>query len=95
MGNCIDGKVVRVADNGDLVTDISTAALSNTPRDESVRIAIGPHETVGIFSEDHQEPESTMLAILGPDGHLRVGITGTSMSEMLGIRAGAKVTVCW
>jgi S-adenosyl-L-methionine hydrolase (adenosine-forming) len=95
LGNCIDGKVVRVADNGDLVTDISTVALDNAPRDDSVRIAIGPHETVGIFSEDHQEPESTMLAILGNDGHLRVAITGTSMSEMLGIRAGAKVTVCW
>ena len=95
MGHCIDGKVVKISDGGDLVTDILASALEGVPRDESVRIAIGPHETVGIFSEDHNEPESTMLAILGSDGVLRVGITGTSMSAMLGIRTGERVTVCW
>ncbi len=95
MSNTIEGHVAEVNQSGDLVTDISVAALAQVPRDDSVAVCVGPHETIGIFSPEHQEPESTMIAITGSSGNLEIGIVGMNMSEMLGIRPGAKVLVRW
>jgi S-adenosylmethionine hydrolase len=95
LSNCIAGTVVDVTEAGDLVTDIGVDALADAPCGESVRVVIGPHETLGIFDVDHGEPESTMIAVRGKSGHLEVGIVGMNMSEMLGIRVGEKVAVHW
>lgn len=95
MSNLIEGQVKAINEAGDLVTDISVQSLAEAPVDDSVRVAVGPHETVGIYGTDHQEPEATMIAVRGSSGCLEIGIVGMSISEMLGISAGEKVVVRW
>ncbi len=95
MASKIHGKVVEVDANGNLITDIKEDQLSQTPRDETVRIVIDEHETLGIFSEDHGQPEMTLIAILAGDQPLRIELTGDSASAMLGVRVGAPVEIIW
>lgn len=91
----IEGKVVSISPQGNLVTDIMSDKLAHAPRDERVRILCDEHETIGLFETGHSEPESTFLALLGPQGALELEIVGLSASDMLGIRVGEKVVVQW
>jgi S-adenosylmethionine hydrolase len=91
----IEGKVVAITADGNLVTTISSQQLRNAPRDERVRVCCDEHETNGIFSSDHSEPDSTFLAMLNGEGMLELAIVGLSASEMLGIRVGESVIVEW
>ncbi len=87
--------VVRITDDGDLVTDITGQQLETVPRDESVSVRCDEHETLGIFSTDHDQPDATFVAVLAADGLLRLAIVGVSAADMLGIRVGEKVIVTW
>ena len=95
MASKIHGKVVEVDASGNLITDINEDQLSQAPRDETVRIVIDEHETLGIFSEDHGQPEMTLIAILTGNQPLRIELTGDSASAMLGVRVGAPVEIIW
>jgi len=81
--------------DGDLVTDISIEQIINVPRDESVRIIFGGHETIGLYPDPHDQPAATMVAKLSNSGFLEVGIVGISLSEMLGINVGEPVKIEW
>lgn len=95
MPGRIEGTVTSISDTGNLVTDITADRLRDAPRDESVSVRCDEHETQGIFTPDHQQPESTFLAMLGANGHLELEIVGVDASIMLGIRVGEKVLVKW
>lgn len=95
MPRKVEGKVVSIHESGNLVTDISCAALADSPRDGSVAIRCDEHETVGLFSASHNEPEMSFLALLGESGFLELTIVGDSAKIMLGIRIGERVTVQW
>lgn len=81
--------------DGDLVTDISIEQIINVPRDESVRIIFGGHETIGLYPDPHDQPAATMVAKLSNSGFLEVEIVGISLSEMLGINVGEPVKIEW
>jgi S-adenosylmethionine hydrolase len=91
----IEGAVVSVSERGNLVTDITAAQLADTPRGDNVTVRCDEHETVGIFDLTHQEPEMTLLALIGQSGHLELEIVGDSAKIMLGVRVGEKVLVKW
>ena len=93
MANRIDGLVVSISETGGLVSDIDVKKLTGVPRDESVSVQVGGHKTIGIFGEQHGQPESTLIAILSDSGALRIELTGISISEMLGLKVGEKVVV--
>lgn len=95
MARKIEGKVVSITAGGNLVTDIPCASLAESPRDGSVTIRCDEHETVGLFSADHGEPEFSFLALLGESGYLELTIVGDSAKIMLGIRVGERVSVQW
>ncbi|MGB1930814.1 MAG: adenosylmethionine-8-amino-7-oxononanoate aminotransferase [Mariniblastus sp.] len=95
MSNLIEGHVASVNADGDLVTDISIEQIINVPRDESVRIIFGGHETIGLYPDPHDQPAATMVAKLSNSGFLEVGIVGISLSEMLGINVGEPVKIEW
>lgn len=95
MPGRIEGSVVAVTPEGDLVTSISSDQLRSAPRDHSVVVSCGEHETVGIFSPDHQEAPMTFLAVLKEGEPLRLVIVGDSAKMMLGINVGDPVTVKW
>ena len=95
MANLIEGSVVSISDAGDLVTDIGEDQLNGAPRDTSVTVSFGPHETNGIFTADHGEPDSTLIAIVGASGFLEIGIVGLSIHDMLQVGVGEKISVKW
>ena len=95
MSRKIEGKVVSINESGNLITDIPCAALAEAPRDGTVSIRCDEHETVGLFTTDHSEPEMSFLAVLGDCGFLELTIVGDSAKMMLGIRPGERVSVQW
>ena len=95
MPRSIEGKVVSISEGGNLVTDIPCAALAEAPRDSAVRIHCDEHETVGLFTAGHSEPEMSFLALLGNSGFLELTIVGDSAKIMLGVRVGERVSVQW
>ena len=95
MANQIEGQVVSIDDSGNLITDIAIDQLSAAPRDESVTIKFGDHATVGLFPASHDQPDATMVAVLGNSGFLEIQIVGISLAEMLGIKVAESVAVSW
>ncbi len=95
MPGKIEGKVVSITEEGNLVTDLSEKQLAEVPRGDQVTVRCDEHETVGIHPADHNEPEFTFLAILGPSGYLELAIVGVSASGMLSIREGESVLIRW
>ena len=95
MANRIDGSVVSISETGGLVSDIDESKLNGVPRDESVTVDVGGHKTIGIFGEEHGQPDATLIAVLPEAGALRVELVGISISEMLGLNVGEKVVVEW
>lgn len=90
----VQGTITAVTDSGDLITSITPAQLDGAPRDERTAISCGGHQTIGLFSPEHKEPEMTFLAIVD-DTALRLTIVGDSARIMLGLRAGEPVVVEW
>lgn len=95
MANRIVGSVISISETGGLVSDIESVQLNAAPRDESVSVSVGGHKTIGIFPEDHGQPESTLVAILPENGSLRIELIGIPIAEMLGIQVGESVQVEW
>jgi S-adenosylmethionine hydrolase len=95
VSRIIEGKVVSIGEQGNLVTDIPCAALAEAPRDGSISVCCDEHETVGLFSPGHSEPEMSLLALLADSGFLELTIVGDSAKIMLGIRVGQPVRVQW
>ncbi len=95
MPRKVEGKIVSISESGNLVTDIPCAALAATPRDGSVAIRCDEHETVGLFTVGHNEPEMSFLALLAESGFLELTIVGDSAKIMLGICPGERVSVQW
>ena len=95
MPSQISGKVVAISPAGNLITDITADRLRGVPRDERVSIRCDEHETRGIFGQNHSEPASTLLALIGSEGILELEIVGDSAAMMLGVRKGETVEVVW
>lgn len=90
-----DGEVVSVGESGQLITSIENGCLVDVGSDDSVTVKFADHITVGVFPEDHGQPDATLVASRGGSGFLEIEIVGISISEMLGIRAGVPVSVTW
>jgi S-adenosyl-L-methionine hydrolase (adenosine-forming) len=69
--------------------------LPNESTGEQVRIQCGEHETFGIFRTYADQPEMTLIALVGSSGKLELAIVGDSAAIMLGERAGAPVLITW
>ncbi len=91
----VDGTVESIGAHGQLITSIENGALVDAGQDESVSVKFADHLTVGVYPEDHGQPDATLVASLGQSGFLEIEIVGISISEMLGIKAGVPVSVTW
>jgi S-adenosylmethionine hydrolase len=91
----IEGTVQSIDSFGNLITNIPADALVNVPRGEEVAILCDEHETHGIFNAYADQPEMTLIALVGSSGHLELAIVGESAAMMLGVRVGTPVTVAW
>ncbi len=70
MPGTVEGKIVAVTDQGNLVSDIAASQLEQAPRDEQLVVVCDEHETHGLFDANHNQPESTFIAVLSEDGCL-------------------------
>ena len=95
MANSISGSVVEISPNGNLITDIETDQLGSAPRDETLTIRMAGHETYGLYPEDHDQPEGTLVAKTNSGGIIEIEIVGLNLAEMLGIPVGEAVQVVW
>ncbi len=91
----IEGAIESIDSFGNLITNISADTLANVPRGEEVAIVCDEHETRGIFNAYGDQPEMTLIALVGSSGKLELAIVGDSAAIMLGVRAGTPVTVSW
>lgn len=95
MANQIEGRIAKIGEAGNLVTDISVDQVSEAPNNDSVQIKFDGHETLGLFPPNHDQPPATMVASLGESGFVEIEIVGISISEMLGIKVDSKVEIVW
>jgi S-adenosylmethionine hydrolase len=91
----LQGKVVSVSENGDLITSIKASELQTAPRDESVTVSFDGHHTAGIYSVDHDQPEMTLIALIGDADCLEIRLVGESANAFLSVGIGAGVSVEW
>lgn len=92
----IEGTVQSIDSFGNLITNIPGDALAGVPRgEEHVAIACDDHETRGIFNTYADQPEMTLIALVGSSGNLELAIVGESAAAMLGVVVGTPVTVAW
>ncbi|MEM8679174.1 MAG: adenosylmethionine-8-amino-7-oxononanoate aminotransferase [Planctomycetota bacterium] len=89
------GQVVSVSESGDLLTDISDEQLRGVPRDEAAVVACDGHETRGIFDDNHNEPDLTLIAMINQTGQMQLTLVGESAQAFFGIQVGQEVTVRW
>lgn len=89
------GCVTAITKDGNLVTDLSSEQLATVPRDESLVIHFAGHETMGLYSDDHDQPTGTLVAKLNSDGLLEIEIVGMSVAELLGIPVDTPVVLSW
>jgi S-adenosylmethionine hydrolase len=91
----IEGAVQAIDSFGNLITNITAAALADVPRDESLSIVCDEHETRGLFETYADQPEMTFMALIGSSGYLELAIVGESAALMLGVPVGSPVVVSW
>jgi S-adenosylmethionine hydrolase len=91
----IEGAVQSIDSFGNLITNITSDALANVPRDESLSVVCDEHETRGLFTTYADQPPMTFLALIGSSGNLELSIVGESAALMLGIPVGSPVVVSW
>lgn len=95
MPGKIKGAVRSIDSFGNLITDITAEQLAGVPVEpDRVRICCDEHETQGLF-RTYDQPPMTLVALVGSGGFLELAIVQDSAAMMLGIRAGAPVTVEW
>jgi S-adenosylmethionine hydrolase len=95
VANRIDGQVTAIDSFGNLVTSITRDQLAGVPTDESVTVACDDHETHGIFKTYAEQPQMTLIALIGSSDMLEMAIVEDSAAIMLGVRIGAPVQVRW
>ena len=76
-----------------MTSRIARQAMADDRERQAVHIRHG--ETQGLFEAGHDQPESTLIAVIGESGCLEIEIVGVSASIMLGVREGEKVSVRW
>jgi S-adenosyl-L-methionine hydrolase (adenosine-forming) len=91
----IEGRIESIDSFGNLISDIPAEKLEGVPRGEDVTIECDEHQTQGIFRTYADQPQMTLIALVGSSGKLELAIVGDSAAIMLGVRAGTPLTITW
>ncbi len=91
----ITGSVVSVDSFGNLVTNITQEQLAGVPQGEELQVICDEHETRGLFSTYGDQPEMTLIALVGSSGFLEIALVGDNAARMLSVRPGAPVMLTW
>ncbi len=91
----IDGMVLEIDSFGNLITNVTADLLAGRPTDQRAVVVCGIYETYGIFGAYANNPQGTLVALIGSSGRLELAIVGDNAARRLGIQAGTPVTVAW
>ena len=91
----IEGVVLQIDSFGNLITNVRSEDFLGRPTDERVCIICGIYETWGIYSAYAQQPQGTLIALVGSSGRLELAIVGDNAARRLGIQVGTRVIVTW
>ncbi len=91
----IEGVIESIDSFGNLISNITADQLANVPRGETTVVECDEHQTQGIFTTYSDQPEMTLVALVGSSGKLELAIVGDSAKIMLGVRVGTPITVVW
>ncbi|MBX3415318.1 MAG: SAM-dependent chlorinase/fluorinase [Pirellulales bacterium] len=95
MPQKISGEVTSVDSFGNLITNITAEQLQGVPMGEELSVRCGEHETAGLFRTYGDQPEMTLIALVGSSGKLELAIVGENAAAMLGEGVGSAVTLKW
>jgi S-adenosylmethionine hydrolase len=79
----IVGMVLEIDSFGNLITNTRACVVVNI------------YETWGIFSTYAQQPQGTLIALVGSNGRLELSVVGDNAAARLGVQIGEPVTVAW
>lgn len=91
----IEGVIESIDSFGNLISNITADQLAQVPRGETTVVECDEHQTQGIFTTYSDQPEMTLVALVGSSGKLELAIVGDSAKIMLGVRVGTPITVVW
>ena len=91
----IKGVIESIDSFGNLISNITAAQLEGVPPGEETAVVCDEHETRGIFRTYGDQPEMTLIALVGSSGKLELAIVNESAKIMLGVRVGTPVEVVW
>jgi len=91
----IEGIVQAIDSFGNLVTNITAPMLAGRPTDRRVCIVCSIYETWGIYHTYAEQPQGTLIALIGSSGRLELALVGDNAAARLGIAVGAPVVLAW
>ena len=91
----IEGKIESIDSFGNLISNITAEQLADVPRGDEVTVECDEHQTQGIFKTYSDQPEMTLIALVGSSGKLELAIVGDSAKIMLGVSVGTPIVVKW
>ncbi len=91
----IDGVLIEIDSFGNLITNITAELLAGRPTDRRACVVCNIYETWGIFHAYAEQPQGTLVALIGSSNRLELALVGQSAARRLGIGLGAAVTVAW
>ncbi len=91
----IVGMVLEIDSFGNLITNIRDAMLKGRATDNRAFVVVGIYETWGVFHTYAEQPQGTLIALIGSSGRLELSIVGDNAAARLGVQIGEPVTVAW
>lgn len=91
----LEGRIESIDSFGNLISNIPAEKLAGVPHGEEVTVECDEHQTQGIFRTYSDQPEMTLIALVGSSGKLELAIVGDSAAIMLGVRVGTPLVVRW
>ncbi len=95
VGQQIEGEVVEVDSFGNLITNITSVMLDGAPTGEVLAVECDGHQTTGLQQTYSDQPEMTLVALVGSSDRLEIAIVNDSAAAMLGVSVGTPVLVSW
>jgi S-adenosyl-L-methionine hydrolase (adenosine-forming) len=91
----IDGAVIEIDSFGNLITDLTSEMLAGRPTDRRACVVCNIYETWGIYHAYAEQPNGTLVALIGSSGRLELALVGDNAARCLGISVGSPVTLAW
>ena len=95
MERKIAGHVVEIDSFGNLITNIFAEMFAGRPTDARVCVVCNIYETCGVYFTYAEQPQGTLVALVGSSGRLELAIVGDNAAHRLGVVVGTPVVMAW